>query len=314
MSATGVVTSHTSETQKPVRITENLFIKMYNNKTMEKLNTSSEFIEDESDESDGMFGSVYDQYPGDHAQYPKGPPTEYPFPSQYFNEYSDGEVIGKSSAKDPNAPLIVTSGVLTCDTYQSDKQAFTDTYNFRVLMNGMDNNGVRVGWTHSITNAVVTPVAMHSNKPSWAGMHLFSRYQTSNDLYVASYRFDGKATIKKKINGTYTTLAVGTVGSPVLGETYKLQFTVKNDSLSLYVNGSKKLTVNDSNLTWGTSGLRLDYCDCYVEYLRMTTPKLTAGAEDNASVEGSESRPERETNKNGDGILSSFYNYLTTFF
>ena len=252
------------------------------------------------------YYSVYDQYPGDRAIYPKGRPIEYPYPSQYFQEYSVGEVIGKSSAKDPNAPLIVTSGELTCADYQGKKQAFTDTYNFRMLMNGMDDKGVRVGWTDSITNASLTPVAMNSNGPSWAGMHLFSRYQTSNDLYVASYRFDGKVTIKKKIAGKYTTLAVESVGKPVMGESYLLQFTVKGDTLSFFVNGLKKASVTDSNLVWGTSGVRLDYCDCYVEYVRMTSPKLMNDVDSNECIE--------DTLNGSGGLLDKLYNYIHSLF
>ena len=268
----------------------------------------TDFHEDEETHEfiNDAYYSVYDQYPGDRAKYPKGRPLEYPYPSQYFQEYSVGEVIGKSSAKDPDAPIIVTSGELRCANYGGKKQAFTDTYNFRMLMNGMDSEGVRVGWTDSITNASVTPVAKDSNGPSWAGMHLFSRYQTSNDLYVASYRFDGKVTIKKKIAGKYTTLAVESVDKPVMGESYLLQFTVSGDTLSLFVNGSKKASVRDSDLVWGTSGVRLDYCDCYIENVRMTSPKLMNDTESNECIE--------DEDTNGGGFFDSFYNYLKEFF
>lgn len=216
---------------------------------------------------------VYNQYPQSHNQYPKGTPLEFPYPSQYFTGYNDQEIIARSSNKDPTAPLIVTSGVLRCEIYKNMKQGFTDTYNFRVLMNGLDENGKRIGWTNSITNAIVTPVMIQPNQPSWAGIHLFSRYQTSDDLYVASFRFDGKITIKKKINGKYTTLAITDFSLPQLGITYKLQFTVKDSQLSFYIDGVKVLTTQDYSLLWGTSGLRIDYTDCYIKQLRMTTPK-----------------------------------------
>lgn len=268
-------------------------------------------MEDSFDDMPLSMGEIYTQYPGDPNQYPKGTPIDYPFPSQYFSEYSVGEIIGQSSNKDENAPLIVTSGKLVCDSYQGTKQAFTDTYNFRVLLNGMDNNGTRVGWTNSIMNAVITPVVSQPNKPSWAGMHLFARYRTEYDLYVASYRFDGLTTIKKKIAGTYTTLAQKKVSPPTLGETYKLQFTTKGTNLAFYINGVKELSVDDSDLSWGTTGVRLDYTDCYVEYLRMTTPKMSEGAEPNESEEGYEQPPQETDTTN---YVDQLYYWFNSWF
>ena len=239
------------------------------------------------------MGDIYTQYPGDPNQYPKGAPQEFPYPSQFFTQYSEGEIIGTSKSKDENAPLIVTSGTLTCETYQGSKQAFTDNHNFRVLLNGM-SNGKRVGWDNSIMNAVITPVAAQPNRPSWAGMHLFQRYRTEYDLYVASLRFDGLATIKKKIAGSYTTLAQVKVPVPQLGEIYKLQFTARGTNLSFFVNGSRVLSADDTDLAWGTTGVRLDYTDCYIESLRMTSPKMSEDAEPNESIEGYEAPPQPE--------------------
>jgi hypothetical protein len=255
---------------------------------MQKLNEYT-IIKDNEIENQEV-ASVYDYYPGDPEQYPKGSPQEYPFPSQYFSNYSVGEIIAASNNKNYNDPLIATSGTLVCQEYQGKKMAFTDTHNFRLLYNGMNDNGVKVGWTDSISNVTFIPVASQPNKPTWAGMHLFARYRTSDDLYVASYRFDGQVTIKKKNGGKYTTLGQEFIGIPELGESYRLQFTCKGNSLGLYVNGSKKLAATDSSLTWGTSGIRMDYTDCYVENCRMTSPKVSDDEEG--------------------GIINSIYNYL----
>jgi len=259
---------------------------------MENLNEKIIVKDNDNQDNVELSSSVYNPYPGNPEQYPKGSPQQYPFPSQYFSNYSVGEIIATSSNKNVNDPLIATSGTLVCQEYQGKKMAFTDTHNFRLLYNGMDDNGVKVGWTDSISNVTFIPVASQPNKPTWAGMHLFARYRTSDDLYVASYRFDGKGTIKKKINGKYTTLGQNYIGVPELGESYRLQFTCKGDSLALYVNGSKKLAVTDSSLTWGTSGIRMDYTDCYVENCRMTSPKVS--------------------NEEG-GIINSIYNYLSFY-
>lgn len=237
------------------------------------------------------MSEVYDQYPGDPNQYPKGTPQQYPYPSQTFQEYSVGEIIGQSSQKNLTAPLIVTSGVLRCNSYQGVKQAFTDTYNFRALLNGQ-NNGVRVGWTDNIVNAVVIPVAPQPNMPSWSGMHLFGRYRTEEDLYVASLRFDGLATIKRKIAGVYTTLAELKIPAPKYGTTYKIQFTLNGPNLSYYVNDVKYLSVIDSTFGWGTTGIRIDYTDCYITSLRMTSPKTTREiGSDEEPTEGATEEP-----------------------
>ena len=45
------------------------------------------------------------------------------------------------------------------------------------------------------------------NRNSSNGLLLLSRYKTSSTLYYAGVRVDGYAVIKKKINGTYHTLA-----------------------------------------------------------------------------------------------------------
>lgn len=262
---------------------------------------------------------VYDQYPGSRDQYPKGTPQEYPFPSQYFSEYNDGQIIGQSSSKDPDADLIVTSGELYCDSFEGKKQAFTNTYNFRVLLNGMVNN-TRVGWTNSIVNTFITPVAKQPNIKSWAGMHLFTRYRTSDDLYVASYRFDGNVTIKKKIAGVYTTLAQASLSAPVLGTKYQLQFTAKGSNLSFFVDGKKVLTVDDYDLDWGTAGVRLDYTDCYIESLRMTTPKMTVAENEqgNECIEDEleQNQENQQNSKKGffNKLYKGAYYYLTYFF
>jgi hypothetical protein len=216
--------------------------------------------------------SIYNQYPGNPDQYPKGTPQQYPFSSQFFTNYNEKQIIAESCNKDPKADLIVTSGKLYTNIFEGKLQAFTDTYNFRLLLNVMDKNQVRVGWTNSIINVVVTPVFKQPNQPTTAGIHLFTRYHTSNDLYVASLRFDGLATIKKQINGIYTTLGEFKFGVLVLGKTYKLQLKTKDDNISFYIDGKKVVYVNDNSLSWGTAGIRIDYTDCYIESIRITTP------------------------------------------
>ncbi len=51
------------------------------------------------------------------------------------------------------------------------------------------------------------------NRNGYSGLLLFSRYKDSQNLYYAGIRMDGKATIKKKINGAYYTMAEAKVFS-----------------------------------------------------------------------------------------------------
>lgn len=48
------------------------------------------------------------------------------------------------------------------------------------------------------------------NRDGYSGVLLMSRYQNGQNLYYAGIRMDGKSVIKKKVGGTYYTLASGT--------------------------------------------------------------------------------------------------------
>lgn len=213
---------------------------------------------------------VFDQYPGDHSQYPLGTPSEYPYPKQDFQNYNTNEVITTSSSKDPTKPLMATSGILISKNIDGVKEGFTSTYNFRMLCNVIDSASLKkVRLTDSITTVVARPTKIHSGAPSWAGLHIFGRYQTSDDLYVASWRFDGNCTIKKKVNAQYTTLKSIDIGPPQLGDEHILSFEINGNLLSYFIDGQLVLQTTDTDLKWGTSGVRLDYCDVYLDYLKI---------------------------------------------
>ena len=214
---------------------------------------------------------VYDHYPGDRNKYPKGTPSQFPYPKQDFHQFSEGQLIGKSSAKDDSSDLIVTSGEITCQNNGGVKDGFTTTYNFRMLQNPMDSNNVRVGYTDYRVTALGTVSRWHPDRPSWSGMHLFARYQTSDDLYVASYRTDGQLVIKKKVAGKYTTLSVANMGkAPESGREYVMTFEIEGKNMRFFIDGVLQLTAVDSDLTWGTSGVRFDYSDVYLDYIKIS--------------------------------------------
>lgn len=54
-------------------------------------------------------------------------------------------------------------------------------------------------------------LANTANRNPWNGIHLISRWQGDDTYYFAGIRADGHAVIKKKINGTYYTLAEKTL-------------------------------------------------------------------------------------------------------
>lgn len=213
---------------------------------------------------------VYDHYPGDLNQYPKGTPDEFPFPKQDFQDYSENQVITKSSAKNPTEPLMATSGTLTCKSFNGAKTGYTTTYNFRMLCNPIDNASQKlVRYTDTRTTFFGGVNKWQSSAPSWAGLHIFSRYQTEDDLYVASWRVDGKCTIKKKVNGIYTTLKVVTFGAPALGDEHLMAFEVNGNLLSYFIDGNLVAQTTDNDLDWGTAGVRTDYSDSFIDYFKI---------------------------------------------
>lgn len=215
--------------------------------------------------------NVYNHYPGDRSQYPMGTPNQYLYPKIDFQEYQPGQVITSSSSKDESAPYFATSGTLTCQQIDGVKDGFTSTYNFRMLCNPTDpTSQKRVRYTDFETLFIGRLNKWHAGAPSWSGFHIFGRYQTEDDLYVASLRKDGKAVIKKKVNGAYSTLKYVYYGDLDLGEEYFFQFQIEGNVLTYKVNGEVVLQTTDDDLDWGTTGVRFDYSDAVVDYLRVS--------------------------------------------
>lgn len=215
---------------------------------------------------------VYNHYPGDRSQYPMGTPSQYNFPKIDFQAYQAKEVITASSAKDESAPFFATSGTLTCEMVDGVKDGFTTTHNFRMLCNPTDPySKKRVRYTDFETLFIGRLNKWQSGAPNWSGFHIFARYQTEDDLYVASLRKDGQVVIKKKVGGVYSTLAKADFGDLKLGEEYFFQFEVNGNLLTYKINGKPLLQVTDNDLEWGTTGLRFDYADAVIDYLRIAS-------------------------------------------
>lgn len=181
-----------------------------------------------------------------------------------FESYADGALIETSSNKSLRSHLDVTSGSLYEKYVGSYRRGWTTIYNFRVLAVGL-SGGKRIRWTNMTASYRGYLWAWHPTASTTNGLHIFARYQTENDLYVASLRFDGLVTIKKKHCGNYTTLASKTYGKPVLKTWYTLQFSTIGTTLTFKIDGQVVLTAKDDTFSWGTTGIRTDYADVYFD-------------------------------------------------
>jgi hypothetical protein len=210
-------------------------------------------------------GSVYDFYPlPDSAYAICASLTACPWPGDNFDAYVNGTVIECDSANALRDHLEVTSGCLHSKYVGAYRRGWTTSNAFRVLAQAYVS-GRKAGWER-ITGTYRGWVASWlPGAPAWSGFHVFARYQTENDLYVASYRKDGFVTLKKKIGGVYTTLAQKQIGLLQTSRWYTLQLSVSGRTLAMYVNGALQLTTTDSALAWGTTGLRVDYANAYID-------------------------------------------------
>ena len=213
--------------------------------------------------------SVYDAYPGNNSDYPMMDVIDAPnaFIGDDFESYSNNVLI--ASASSSHTYIDVTSGSLYAKHLQGSqiwKRGYTTTYNFRMLAVGT-YDGMPIRYRDGKATLRVYFDNIHSNAAHYAGAHLFLRYQTEYDLYVASLRHDGQVMIKKKHCGNYTTLAVAdfSQGDVVLDHWYDLEFEARGDDLYFYVDGNLELTAQDSDLSWGSTGVRIDYTDTYID-------------------------------------------------
>ena len=71
------------------------------------------------------------------------------------------------------------------------------------------------------------------NRGGWSGVFLFNRYQDGNNLYYTGVRVDGALVIKKKINGTYYTMAYKKVYPGIYNRNNKPSLLPHNSWLGL---------------------------------------------------------------------------------
>jgi hypothetical protein len=222
----------------------------------------------------GRASAYYDAFPSAEGPYVSGPAsTTLPWSGENFESYTNGAVIETSTNKSAQPHLDVTSGTLESKYAGTWRRGWTDDYNFRAVAIGRDAQGREIKWTDQVAEYRGYIDAWQTSAPDWAGLHLFARYRTSDDLYVSSIRRDGLATIKRKWNGSYTTLAQTTLpgsyldGNGVLltDQWYRLRFSAIGSNLELSLDGTSLLTATSGTFSWGTTGMRIDYADTYID-------------------------------------------------
>jgi hypothetical protein len=154
------------------------------------------------------------------------------------------------------------------------RRGYVTTPNFRVLARGLSGDK-QVKWQAQTAEARFNVASFQepSGSSAFQGVHLFARYRTENDLYVASLRKTGEVFIKKKLCGTYTVLARGVLrdaagrerGPMATGTWYRLKFSAVGSTLTLSVDDVQQLQVTDTTFSWGTSGIRTDFVNVYID-------------------------------------------------
>jgi hypothetical protein len=199
---------------------------------------------------------------GSASTYPwHGHNTSYPAGDEDFRGYGLPLSVECSSTKPLRSHLDVTAGCLTAVAvggYSRGQITSTSDGAFRVValpFTGSETNPLK--WT-DVKNEYRFYYKGTSGPGVDPGFKAFVRYRSENDLYVASWRTDGVVQIKRKVNGTYKTLAQVTKSTPSKDTWHTIRFDATGSRLDLYLDGTKVLTATDTSLTWGTAGIRTD--------------------------------------------------------
>lgn len=223
--------------------------------------------------------SFYDAFPANEGPYVSGPASPaLNWPGESFESWSDGNILECSSNMYVLAHIDVTSGCLYSKYAGEWKRGWTDSAVFRAVSIGRHTDGREIKWTDQTIEYRAHIKTWHNNGniPAWSGLHAFVRYRTSDDLYVASIRYDGVVTIKRKWKGVYTTLAESRLtnefkeyldvnGKLSTGKWYQIHFSAIGNKLKLYLDGELLLSTTNDTFSWGTTGIRIDNSNTYID-------------------------------------------------
>ena len=193
------------------------------------------------------------------ATHPTGTVLAMPWGAEDFSAYN-AAMVECSNNKGTRHHLDVTAGCLGASSDTHGVIASTDAGAFRAVVLG-----------YSPTDAV-HPVRYTDQSIEYSffytgtsgpgvlpGFKAFARYNTEEDLYVASWRVDGVVQIQRKQCGVYTPLKIlKTFGAPSTNAWHRIKFTAIGNTLELYLDGAKVISVTDSTFASGTMGIRTD--------------------------------------------------------
>jgi hypothetical protein len=191
-----------------------------------------------------------------------GSNTTYPASNEDFRGYGLAMPVMVECANDKTtrSHLDVTAGCLNAITNTHGQIVSTDGGAFRALALGYapTDPAHAVRWTdQSIEYSFFYSAT--SGAGVLPGFKAFARYNTEDDLYVASWRMDGVAQIQRKQCGQYTALKVlKNFGAPTPNTWHRIRFDAIGDTLELYLDGVKVISVTDATFASGTMGIRTD--------------------------------------------------------
>lgn len=161
----------------------------------------------------------YEAFPSNEGPYVSGlASVMLPWAGENF-ENADLGRLECSYASNVIDHFDVTSGCLSTVKQTTTSgyllRGWIDDSVFRVVAIGKDETDREIKWTEQTAKYKAYIDHWHKNGeiPNWSGLHVLARYRSSDDLYVASLRYDGKLTIKRKWKGDYTTLAQGVLNN-----------------------------------------------------------------------------------------------------
>jgi len=200
-----------------------------------------------------------------------------------FGSYNRNEIIECSNGMQAQAHLDVTSGCLWASNgLGNSAKGWTNDDVFRMVTVSHDSDGRLIKWTNQTIDyvAYIKHNKWSKDNPvmAYSGLHVFFRYQDNDNLYVASARYDGKMTIKQKVAGVYSTLALGDLpqsylnkrtGNFFTGQWISLKASAIGSNLKFFVDGVEMLSTVSETLDAGTTGIRTDSAEIYFDKIEM---------------------------------------------
>jgi hypothetical protein len=192
----------------------------------------------------------------------RGSGTTYPASNEDFRGYGAAMpvMVECSNNKSTRSHLDVTAGCLNAVTDTRGQIVSTEGGAFRALALGFSASDAThpVRWTDQSIEYSFFYTGT-SGAGVLPGFKAFARYNTEDDLYVASWRMDGVAQIQRKQCGQYTALKVlKTFGAPTPNTWHRIRLDAIGSTLELYLDGVKVISVTDQAFASGTMGIRTD--------------------------------------------------------